>query len=219
MQAFSRFPRPRAVATAAALLLALVSGSLAACDSGEGSSLAEQSAETGEVETTDPLPELPSGWGEEVNRSAGFAVGVPPGWEVRGTEEGQGTVLSSPDDLLTVSVTADRTRGALELPLDDFAVRTARALGSEVLGADRFRDLTVGRPAPFDHAYDAVGVRAQGVSGATGVVEKVLVVAIRREDVATFIAVVRENRDKSSEFGDRETIKRLLRSVRGRPPA
>lgn len=174
-------------------------------------------AEEPPKETEDPLPPLAQGWKEVDNFSAGFSIGLPPGWVEHDAEAGQGSILSSPDDLITVSITADRTAGALALPLDEFAQRTAEALGSEVSGPQRFRDLVVGRPAPFDHAYDAVAVRATGTPVATKVPEHVLVVAIRREQLAAYVVVVRENAEKESAFADRDTIKRLVRTLRGRP--
>ena len=38
-----------------------------------------------------------------------------------------------------MTVTADRTRGALELPLDEFATRTAEAFGTEVVASSASR--------------------------------------------------------------------------------
>ena len=172
-----------------------------------------------ETEKVDRPAELPAEWTREINRDAGFSIGLPPGWTSNRTGGGQVSVLTSPDELITISVGADRTEGALQLPLDEFAIRTAEALGSEVVGADRFENLDVGEAAPFDHAYEAVGVRAIGDSQRTGVPERILVVVARREGQAAYVFVVRENADEPPEPETRDTIKEIIRSLRGRPPA
>ena len=167
-------------------------------------------------EDADPLPRLPTGWGREVNGEAGFAIGVPPGWTARPSPQGQGSVIVSPDELAVISITADRTSGALELPLGEFARRTAAALGSEVAGAGRFRGLEVERPWRFDHAYDAVAVRARGTPRG-GEPERVLVVVVRRASYASYVAVARQNAVEDSQYADRETVERAIGSLRGRP--
>lgn len=170
--------------------------------------------------TTEPTatpvspPKLPKGWREKTNAEGGFTIGLPPDWSISMTEEGPGSVFTSPDELLTMTVTADRTQGALQLPLDEFALRTAKALGSEVVGEQRIEDLKVGKAAPFTDAYEAVGVRAVGRSMETGVLERILVVVARDEGQAAFVFVARENAEKESQVTDRDTLKRLIRSLR-----
>lgn len=168
-------------------------------------------------EDADPLPGLPAGWGREVNEAAGFAIGVPPEWTAGPSPAGQGTMLTSPDRLALISITADRTAGALELPLGEFAQRTAEALGTEIAGAGRFKALRVERPHPFPHRYDAAAVEATGTPVRSGVHERILVVVIRREGYATYIAVARSNAERSSQFGGEATFERAIRSLRGRP--
>ena len=77
-------------------------------------------------ETVDPLPKLRQGWKPYVNHRIGFAMGVAPGWSAR--ETGTSTLLRSPDRLVAVSVSADRTDAALAVPLDEFAADAAAAL-------------------------------------------------------------------------------------------
>lgn len=168
-------------------------------------------------EDADPLPDLPGDWGREINEAAGFAIGLPPGWSVRPSPAGQGSVLTSPDRLVVISISADRTSGALRLPLGQFARRTAEALGTEVAGPRRFRRLSLGRPAPFAHRYDAVAVRAFGTPGGSEVRERLLVAVIRREGYAVYVAIVRANASEPSQYADRATVKQVLRSLRGRP--
>jgi hypothetical protein len=168
-------------------------------------------------ETIDEPAKLPDGWQTVTNRQAGFSVGIPPGWEERGTPGGQGSVITSPDELITLTITADRTRGALELPLDEFATRTAEALGSDVVGKDQFEDLFVTTAAPFKAEYDASAVRASGKSARTGVEELILVTVVRRPDLASYVIVSRENAEKKSSVADRDDVKEIIRSLRGRP--
>jgi hypothetical protein len=168
-------------------------------------------------ETIDPPAKIPDDWQRITNRQAGFSVGIPPGWSESGTPGGQGSVITSPDELITLTITADRTRGALELPLDEFATRTAEALGSDVVGKDRFRDLFVTAAAPFKAGYEASAVRASGRSARTDVEELILVVVARREDIASYVIVSRENAEKKSDVASRDDVKEIIRSLRGRP--
>lgn len=168
-------------------------------------------------ETVDPPARIPDDWQRVINRQAGFSVGIPPGWSESGTPGGQGSVITSPDELITLTITADRTRGALELPLDEFATRTAEALGSDVVGKDRFRDLFVTSAAPFKAGYEASAVRASGKSARTGVEELILVVVARRPDLAAYVIVSRENAEEKSDVASRDDVKGIIRSLRGRP--
>lgn len=169
-------------------------------------------------EDVDALPDLPGDWGKEINEAVGFSIGLPPGWTARPAPQGQGSVLSSPDSLALISITADRTSGALELPLRDFAYRTAEALGTPVAGAGRFRGLEIGRPAGFRHRYRAAAVRATGLPRNGKVRERVLVAVIRREPYAAYVVIVRANAEQPSPYADRSTVEQVLRSLRGRPP-
>jgi hypothetical protein len=169
-------------------------------------------------ETVEELPDLPDGWRKAVNRPSGFVVGVPPGWDARMAEGAQGSLLRTPDDLVVVSISADRTGGALELPLEEFATRTAEALGGEVAGEGRLRNLELGELRELRHRYDAVALTATGTA-ARGVRERILVAVIRREGLATYVVVARENARRASQFGDLGTVERIARTLRGRPPA
>lgn len=212
--------RPLAIALAVALAAGLLAcgekdepeapGSTVATGPGSGGAEGSDSGE-------EPA-ELPDGWRREVNAEAGFTIGVPPGWQVRSTDGGQGSILASPDELIVMTVTADRTEGALQLPLNEFATRTAEAFGSEVVGRERFKKLEVTRPAPFRDTYDAVAVRAIGTSKRSGVRERLFVVVLRREGEAAYVVVSRENAEQSEPVG-RDDVKAIIRSLRGRPPA
>lgn len=194
---------------------ATTAGSTATATDG-GTTTAAGDGETPE-ETLDPPAKIPDDWQRVINRQAGFSVGIPPGWSESGTPGGQGSVITSPDELITLTITADRTRGALELPLDEFATRTAEALGSDVVGKDRFKDLFVTAAAPFKAGYEASAVRASGKSARTGVEELILVVVARRPDLAAYVIVSRENAEEKSDVASRDDVKGIIRSLRGRP--
>ena len=102
---------------------------------------------------------------------------------------------------------------------DEFATRTAEALGSDVVGDDRFDDLFVTKAAPFKvgHGYEATAVRATGRSARTGVKEMIFVVVVRRPGLASYVVISRENAEKKSKVASRDDVKEIIRSLRGRP--
>ena len=216
-----------------ALLAVLAIAALAGCGSDEestgatgGGGTAAQGESTGADEGSsatgsDDPAQLPKGWKTSVNKAAGFSIGLPPGWRSTPTEGGQGSIVVSPDDLITLTITADRTSGALALPLEEFASPTAEALGSDVVGKDRFEDLVVSKAAPFNigHGYEAAGVRATGTSARTGVKELIFVVVVRRPDDAAYVVISRENAKRQSQVATRDDVKSIIRSLRGRRPA
>lgn len=214
--------KPRPPLILALLALALLPLACGEKDEPETTPASDATTTTGAdaPETADEPAELPGGWSREVNAEAGFSVGVPPGWGFENTPSGQGSIVTSPDQLIAVTVTADRTSGALELPLDEFATRTAEAFGGEVLGARGFKDLKVTRAVPFKGTpYDAVAVRAIGTSKRSGDRERLFVVVVRREGQAAYVVISRENAEQRSEVASRDEVKGIIRSLRGRPPA
>jgi hypothetical protein len=160
------------------------------------------------VETADPLPKLPREWKRHVNSRAGFVIGVPRQWSAR--DRRSSSLLRSPDRLVAVSVSADRGEGAQALPVERFATRVADALsGFERLKADR--------PRPFRARYDAAAVRATGRTRKGDVPQRLLVVVERRAGFATYTVLVAENASLGTKR-HRDEIRRILRSLRGRPP-
>lgn len=182
------------VPTAAALLLG-------GCDGGEDEPPARP------PETADPLPNLPRHWTREVNREAGFAIGVPPRWSSR--DRRRGSLFRSPDRLVAVSVSGDSREGALAVPVEEFATRVAEAL-------PKLRRLEAGRPRPFRARYEAAAVSATGKAAGGAVPQRLLVVVARREGLATYTVVVARNARRGGQ-AHREQVRRMLRSLRGRP--
>jgi hypothetical protein len=170
------------------------------------------------AERSERVPKLPPAWTEARNEDQGFALGVPPWWRLgrdclpHGRTPGATTVLCSPDRLVTLSVSADRSDEALELAPGAFAVRATERLGEE-----RYpRGLEAGRPRPFGTHYNGVVLRAQG-KAAAGVEQDVSVVVLRRAGIANFTAVIAANAGKRTGPAVR-LAERALRTLRSQPP-
>jgi hypothetical protein len=160
------------------------------------------------VETSEPLPKLPREWSREVSRSAGFAIGVPPRWTA--SERRRSALFRSPDRLVAVSVSADRTVEGLAVPLDEYATRVADALRG-------FSNLKVGKSRPFRAHYEAVAVPATG-DAKGGVPQRLLVVVERRGGLVTYTLLVARNA-KVGAGAHGDEIRRMVRSLRGRQPS
>lgn len=156
----------------------------------------------------DELPDLPSGWELHVNRAAGFALGRPPGWAVR--DSGIATRLVAPDQLVVVTITADRTDEALELDPSDFARQTIAALGGyeETLEPSKSRR--------FEHRYQAAEARGEGVAAGSGVRQEVRAFVIRRADLAVVTAVLAANAERAPKAEIADAL-RAVRTIRTRP--
>ena len=160
------------------------------------------------VEAADELPALPRGWEPFANPGAGVALGRPPGWKA--DEDGTVTRLTAPDELVVVSISADRTNEAFDLPPGEFARQTAAALTG-------YREpLEPSRPKPFRHRYDGAQVAARGVAAKSGVRQDVRVVVIRRDGLAVVTAVVAANAEPGSAAEVRAALQ-ALETLRTRP--
>jgi hypothetical protein len=158
------------------------------------------------VETVDKLPSLPTGWHRYVNHRTGFAIGRPPGWRAR--RRGQSTLLRSPDHLVAVSISADRTAEAIDFRLADYAAQAAEVLPG-------FDELSLRKPHVFETRYEARAVSATGESK-DGVRQRLLFIAMRRKDLVTYAVLVARNAEEKSGFYSREAL-RMVRTLRGRP--
>jgi hypothetical protein len=159
-------------------------------------------------ETFEEVPELPPGWKVHANRSGGFALGVPPGWDASNRDTA--TRVRSFDRLVAVSITPDRTAEGLAIGIEDFASQTVEALG----GFEQ--ELDPGPSRRFKHRYRASEARAAG-KAKTGVREQVRVFVLRRDEIVTFTAVMAVNAKPSARPSER-LAERMLRTLRSRPP-
>lgn len=161
-------------------------------------------------ETLDRPAQLPPAWGKAINRSAGFSIGVPPGWTAR--HRGTRTVLRSADGLVAASVAADRTGEALALPLQQYAAQAAKALGEE-----HFEGLRVGEPERREGRYPGAVVEASGTQRETDVKQQIEVIVLRRPEVSVFPILIARSGTQDPKLYWRE-LARIVSSLRGHPP-
>jgi hypothetical protein len=172
-------------------------------------------------ETAEKLPKLPRGWKPLRSGAQGFALGSPPGWREgrkcfgrrARVQPGAATMLCSPDRLVSVGISADRTIEAVEVPLDEFASRALTALSNSGFGGALEPD----EPKPFKGRY--VGVRMSAAGRAkTGVRQRVDLVVLRRDSLVTFTAAIAANAKQPTAPAVR-LAERSLRTLRSRPVA
>lgn len=193
------------LATVAALLAL---SPLAACGGGDDGDDEPEPPPPRPVETVHKLPKLERGWKPHLNRSAGVAAGRPPGWAAN--SRGPTTIMRSPDRLIAITVTIDRTDESLEIPVEQFALRTTRAIpGFE-------GELEPSEPRPFKGRYRGVEVTSVGVSAKNGVRQRVRVIVLRRPRLATIVAVIAAN-TKLKRKGDARDATKVVRTISTRP--
>lgn len=189
-----------------ATLATLAALAFAAC--GGGDEPEETTTEQRPVETAHKLPKLDRGWEPHLNRRAGIAIAEPPGWSTR--DRGTTTILRSPDKLIAVTVTPDRTDDAHDIPLEQFAARTFVALsGFE-------GELRPSEPRPFKSRYPAVQVQGRGTAADTGVRQRLRVVVMRRDALVTVVAVIAEDARRADKVFSRNAVD-AVRTIRTRP--
>jgi hypothetical protein len=186
-------------------LVALLAAGAAGCGgSGDTSSPPPPS------EVPQALPKLPSDWHGRRDRTIGYAVGIPPGWQVK--QSRSSTLIRSRDHLVAVTLSVDRNPDALELPLDEFATRALTALpGFEA-------PLEPGKPQPFGGTpLDAVESVATGTTKASGIEERVTLVVLRRQGVVNYTVAIVENAKRGPSAQDRAAALRMVRTLRDQP--
>jgi hypothetical protein len=190
----------------ALLAFALVAAlALAACgDSGND----EPASKPRAVETADELPKLPPDWKPHVNRGGGFVIGLPAGWKA--DDHGTSTLVRSYDRLVAVEIVPDRTDEALELGLAQFATRALGALSGLEAGAQP------SEPRPYKHHYAAVESKLESRNAGTGIRQRISLIVIRRDHLATFTVVIAANADSASRPAER-LAHRVIASLRSQP--
>jgi hypothetical protein len=160
-------------------------------------------------ETAQELPTLPAGWKERHDRSVGYAIGVPTGWEVGG--HGGRVLFRSPDHLVAVTLAADRNPGTFAVPLDKFATQALGALPGFKL------PLEPSKPRPFKGTpLEAVQTSATGTQ-AGGLKERATLVVLRRDHVVNYTAAILENAEQPGSGLDRAVALRMIRTLRDQP--
>ena len=189
------------------VLLAVVAGLLPGCGSDDA---APEPVERKD-EKADKLPKLERGWEEYVNADAGIAFGRPPGWAAK--DPGAVTTMTAPDELVSLTVTVDRTNDALGGEPAAFAAQTA-----ELLPGYR-KALEPGKAKRFDHPYDGAIAEAEGVAKKSGVRQRVRVIVLERKGVAVVTAVIAENAQEAAAKAEAEQAQDAIGTLRTRPPA
>jgi hypothetical protein len=192
----------------AATLLAI---SCVTASGGCGSSDTSTSSTTPTTEVAQRLPKLPPGWRARRDRSIGYAIGIPPGWELN--EHGGTVLFRSPDHLVAVTLAVDRNGDALELPLGRFATQTLSALPG-------FQDsLQPAKPQRFPGTpLDAAWTTATG-KAKRGLAERATVVVLRRDALVDYAVALVENAERAESQVDRAVALAMVRTLRDQPVA
>jgi hypothetical protein len=196
----------RKSAITAALVIA-AAGMAGGCGGGSASST---TSKTERREAPQELPDLPAGWRAHTERSIGFALGVPTGWQV--SVHGNRALLRPPDHLVAVTVTASRSPSTFKIPPKRFAEQALGALpGFKV-------PLEASRPEPFPGTpLDGVFATASGAE-ASGLRERVTVVVLRRDRLVNYTVAVVENAEQPGSQLDTAVALRMVRTIRDVPP-
>ena len=156
------------------------------------------------------MPKLPSGWKARRDRSIGYAIGIPPGWELSG--HGGKALFRSPDHLVAVTLAVDRNPDALQQPLGQLATQTLAALpGFE-------SPLEPAKPRPFSGTpLEAFETTANGTTKPGGIRERATLVALRRDSLVNYSVAVLENAERGESANDRAVALSMVRTLRDQP--
>lgn len=190
--------------TAVALVAALAAWAMGC---GGGSQTTTSKVEP--KETGQKLPKLPAGWKARKDRTIGYAIGVPTGWQVSGRSKR--VLLRSPDHLVAVTLTADRSPRTFRIPLDRFAVQALAGLpGFKV-------PLEPSKPKPFKGTpLQAVATTASGAQ-AGGLKERATLIVLRRDHLVNYTVAILENAEQPGSPFDRAVALRMVQTLRDEP--
>lgn len=164
-------------------------------------------------ETAQPLPKLPKRWQGHRDRSIGYALGIPPGWQVSRQKTGvKSALIRSPDHLVAVTLVATRDPDALEVPLEQFATSAlARFPGFET-------NLEPSPPRPFRRTpFDAVQTTATGITKMRGIKERTTLLVLRREGIVNYTVAIIENARHSRSAKGRALALKMMHTLRDQP--
>jgi hypothetical protein len=151
----------------------------------------------------------PPGWRTVRNARAGFTLPVPPTWSAR--KRGPATLIRSDDQLVSVTVAADRTGDGRRLPARRFARLTIESLPG-------FKGkLARGTRAIRDTPYDAARADGRGRVQTSRVPQRITIAAFRRPGRVTYTVSVFRNARVRPRFNE-PVIRRMLRGFRAQPP-
>jgi hypothetical protein len=151
-----------------------------------------------------PAKQFPGGT-VAVDEGAGFTIGVPHGWSA--SRESGVTVLGSPDGVVTVAVTADRTEEALETAPDAIAQSAIESLPG-------IENAKVAAAQPFRAFYPAVSAAGTATRTGDGLRQELRSFVLTRPDLAVFTVLASRNAKARSPFNSQ--VDAIVRSLRGR---
>ena len=165
-------------------------------------------------ETPQALPKLPKGWDAHGDRSIGYKIGIPPGWQVSRsrTARVKAALIRSPDHLVAVTLVAARDPGSLAVPLEEFATSALAALpGFE-------RRLEPSTPRPFRRTpLAAVQTVGTGTTKARGIKERTTLIVLRREGIVNYTVAIVENAQRSRSAKNRALALKMMHTLRDQP--
>lgn len=162
------------------------------------------------LETSDKPAEAPRGWRTVRNRRAGFSIAVPPGW--RASTKRAATLIRSGDQLLALTVQADRGPQGRELAPADYASQTLAAVPGFV------RALQPKRGDPLDSPYVNARADARGSLRRGRQEQRVSAVVFQRKGRVSYVAVAFRNAEVRPRANDDE-LERVLRTLRAQAPS
>ena len=191
-----------------ALLAVLACAALPACGAEDEDAEPIAPVVDRKPETRQDLPELPRGFEPYRSRAHGLAFGRPPGWKA--TRRGPATLLIAPDELVVMSLSADRSDEAVSSDIEGLAVDTFAAL-------EGYRGkLKPSKPRKFAHRYAGYQVRGDARAKKTGVPQRLRVIVLEREGRTVVTAVMAEN-SKEKAPDEVKQAYQALRSLRTGP--
>jgi hypothetical protein len=192
----------------ALISLTIVIAVLAGCGSSDTTTGASTSTRP---ETAQKPAKLPYAWTRKLNNEHGFSIGVPPGWSA--SDAGNSVLYRSPDRLVALTLSVDRTTEAFDVPVDEFARQTLTALG----GYDG--KLVPSPPRKLGGTpLETALVSSTGTAAESGVRQDVEVAVLRRDHVVNYTAVIAANA-KSTPPAELELAAQILKTLRDLPIA
>jgi hypothetical protein len=161
------------------------------------------------AERSDPPAKPPPGWRTVRDERAGFTLSAPRTWSAR--TKGPATLIRSDDELVSVTVAADRTE--LERVADPgaFARQTIRKLpGFRGRVSERTRRV---RRSPYENAR----ADARGRLSTSKVPQRITAAVFQRRGQVTYEVLVFRNAKVRPHFND-PVVERMLRSFRAQAP-
>ena len=165
-------------------------------------------------ETPQALPKLPKRWDPHTDRSIGYKIGIPPGWQLSRSRTGRvkAALIRSPDHLVAVTLVAARDPESLEVPLDEFATSALAAVpGFET-------QLQPSAPRPFRRTpFAAAQTVATGTTKARGIKERTTLIVLRRDGIVNYTMAIVENARRSRSAKDRAVALKMTHTLRDQP--